>query len=75
MKPKSASITAAEELANKIIDYLRTHPDSTQAQMQIDLGFVYTEWQDATKFMTASVVKQSGVRMGAHTYSLVEGMG
>lgn len=62
--------TAAEQLADRIIDYLRDHPNSTRAQMEIDLGFQYWEWQDATKFIKVAVVKMRPSRLSGYTYSL-----
>ena len=62
--------TAAEQLADKIIDYLRTHPNSTQAQMQIALDFEYWQWQEATKFIKVAVVKMRPSRLSGYTYSL-----
>ena len=62
--------TAAEQLADKIIEYLRTHPNSTQAQMQIALDFQYWQWQEATKFMKVAVVRMRAVKLGGYTYSL-----
>jgi len=63
-------MTHAEKTAARIIEYLRTHPDATQIQMQIALDFDFETWQNARAYMRGRIITER--RNNKTTYRLMD---
>jgi len=55
-------MTHAETTAERILEYLRTHPNQTQVQLQIALDFDFETWQNARVHLRNKIgaLKQNG---------------